>query len=199
MVLWYLPIQDNYTETQVNLVISHEQAMIQCRGLEDIATGSISAGSDNARVWVNGELTAQERRNVALVNDFWKCWKALPFDAAKLGEFFAPNVTVRTGWRGEHVVQGRDEVLAMYAWEAQRQADHSEVSDFRFPVIVAKGPIVFHTWVWIAHSDRLGYHIERPMAASYLITDGLIERWDSYCTGKESEPGYQGGNGPDGL
>jgi len=183
----------------MKMVIPHIATMVQCRDLDEIVNESPVSNIAIAKVWVNAELTEQERSNLALVNDFWKCWKTLPFDIKKLAQFFAPNITVRTGWRGEHVVHGRDEALAMYAQEAQRQADHSEISDFQFPIIVAKGPIVFHTWIWIAHSDRLRYHIERPMAASYLITDGLIERWDSYCTGPESEPGYAGGNGPDGL
>lgn len=183
----------------MKLVIPHKTTMVQCRDLEQVVTDRAASSVSIAKVWVNADLTAQERNNLTLINDFWKCWKTLPFDVKKLAQFFAPTVTVRTGWRGEHVVHGRDEALAMYAEEAQRQADHSETSDFQFPIIVAKGPIVFHTWVWIADSKRLGYHIERPMASSYLITNGLIERWDSYCTGPESEPGYVGGNGPDGL
>jgi hypothetical protein len=183
----------------MNLTIPHQTPMVQRRSLEDAVAQRAPAGSPDAGVWVNGDLTEQERNNLAVVNAFWACWKAVPFDINKLGEFFAPNVTVRTGWRGEHVVQGRDNVLAMYAEEIKRQTEHGEVSDFRFPVVLAKGPIVFHTWIWIAHSDRIGYHIERPMAASYLITEGLIERWDSYATGVESEPGFAGNNGPDGL
>lgn len=87
----------------------------------------------------------------------------------------------------------------MYAEEIERQTAHDEVTDFRFPVFIAKGPVVFHTWVWIATSERFGYHIERPMASNYLLTDGKIDRWDSYCTGPESAPGYVGGDGPDGL
>lgn len=183
----------------MQLTIPHHTPLIQCRDLDEIVENKPAAQDAPAQVWVNADITAQEQRNLALINDFWKCWKTLPFDVNRLSEFFAPNVTVRTGWRGEHVVHGREEALAMYAGEAQRQADHGELSDFRFPIVVAKGPIVFHTWVWIAHSDRLGYHIERPMASSYLVTDGVIERWDSYCTGPESAPGYVGGDGPDGL
>ncbi len=157
--------------------------------------GQLHAG----RTWVNDDLTDQELSNLALVDDFWSAWKAVPFNLEALRQFFAPNVTVRTGWRGEHVVHGREEALAMYSEEVRRQVEHGEISDFLFPVAVAKGPVVFHSWIWIAHSDSCAYHIERPMAACYLITDGAIERWDSYCTGPESAPGYVGGGGPDGL
>lgn len=183
----------------MKLEIPHNTPMVQYRDLAQAVADFDAPSISVAKVWINGDLTPLERENLALINDFWTCWKTLPFDINKLSQFFAPNVTVRTGWRGEHVVHGREEAVAMYAEEAQRQANHSEISDFQFPIIVAKGPIVFHTWVWIAHSKRLGYHIERPMAASYLITNGMIERWDSYCTGAESVPGYTGGNGPDGL
>lgn len=183
----------------MNVVIPHQTAMILRRSLEDVVAEHASPGISEGNIWINQGLAVQERNNLALLDEFWKCWKAQPVDLEKLGQFFAPDVTVRTGWRGEHVVQGRDNVMAMYAQELKRQTEHGETSDFRFPVVVARGSIMFHTWVWIAHSDQKGYHIERPMAASYLITNGMIERWDSYATGIESEPGYAGGQGPDGL
>lgn len=180
----------------MKVVVPQSSEMIRVGSLEEAFSGKSSGGG---QIWVNGDLTDQEKSNLDLVSRFWDVWKAVPFDMSALRECFAPNVTVRTGWRGEHVIAGREEALAMYAGEIQRQTDHGEITEFRFPVVVAKGPVVFHTWIWIARSERLGYHIERPMAASYLITDGRIERWDSYCTGPESAPGYVGGDGPDGL
>ncbi|RKR31285.1 MULTISPECIES: hypothetical protein [Paraburkholderia] len=180
--------------------IPHQISMVQRQDLEDTVT-NLTAPSDSSekQIWVNDELTEQERGNLAVLNNFWLCWKTFPLDINRLGHLFAPDVTVRTGWRGEHVVHGREQVLDMYAQEIERQTARGEISDFRFPVVIAKGPVIFHTWIWITQSKQLGYHIERPMAASYLITNGQIERWDSYCTGLESEPGYAGGNGPDGL
>lgn len=185
----------------MQVVIAHTTSMVSRKDLGDAAQRGVpeDRAGPQAPLWINQDLTEVERSNLRVLEGFWNCWKTLPFDVDRLREFFAPDVVVRTGWRGEHVVEGREEALAMYAMEAQRQAEHGEVTDFRFPVVIAKGPIVFHSWVWIARSERLGYHIERPMAASYLITDGKIERWDSYCTGKESAPGYVGGDGPDSL
>jgi ketosteroid isomerase-like protein len=184
-------------EHSMNVSIPYQTDLMQVQSLAEAAGTS---GAQNVGcTWINDDLTDEEKRNVALVEAFWDCWKALPFDMDALRGFFSPDVTVRTGWRGEHVITGREVALETYAEEVQRQTDHAEVTDFRFPIFVAKGPIVFHTWVWIATSEKLGYHIERPMAAFYLITDGKIERWDSYCTGPESAVGYTGGDGPDGL
>jgi hypothetical protein len=152
-----------------------------------------------AQIWGNADMTDQERSNLALVERMWAAWKAAPVDLDGVRKCLHPDVIVRTGWRGEEIVQGREAAMALYVEETERQTEHHEVTDFRFPIVVAKGPIVFHTWIWIAHSARLGYHIERPMAAHFLITDGLIERWDNYSTGRESEPGYVSGGGLDGL
>lgn len=182
----------------MKVVIPHQISMVSRVAFGD-AVGSIPPAPGDVKIWMNDDLSAQEQRNLSLIKNFWDCWKTSPFDVNKIGQFFAPDITVRTGWRGEHVIQGRDNALAIYSMEAKRQAEYREVSDFRFPVVIAKGPVVFHTWIWISKSEQLDYHIERPMVASFLITDGLIERWDSYCTGPESEPGYSGGSGPDGL
>jgi len=178
----------------MNIVTPHETAMVRKSVMTLFGCADLTAQG-----WLNDDLTDQERRNLALVDRFWKVWKTLPFDGEALRDCFHPDVSVRTGWRGEGVVKGRDAALEMYSEEINRQNEHGENTDFRFPVVVAKGPIVFHTWVWISWSEKLGYHLERPMASSYLITDNWIERWDSYCTGPESAPGYVGGAGPDGL
>ena len=183
----------------MKILVPHQTELASVQDLSEAAGGTLLPDRPGKGIWINSDLTAEERANVALIRDYWDCWKALPFEIESLRRFFAPDITVRTGWRGEHVIQGREEALAMYEGEIERQTQHDEVTDFRFPIFVAKGPIVFHTWVWIARSEKLGYHIERPMAAFYLITDGQIERWDSYCTGAESAVGYVGGDGPDGL
>jgi hypothetical protein len=149
--------------------------------------------------WIDSSLSAEERQNVEAVRRFWEVWKTLPFDPDVLREFFTAEAVVRIGWRGEDVCNGREQAMAAFVEEVQRQAEHDERTDFKFPTLIAKGPVVLHTWTWISSSDRLGYRFERPMAAIFLFRGEKIERWDNYATGKESAPDYVGGGGPDGL
>ena len=173
--------------------------------LIDISGGStesvpaVHGLSKEGPTWVDSGLTDIERSNIEVVRRFWEVWKEIPFRPAVLREYFTPDPVVRTGWRGDHVCLQLDDAMDGFISEVQRQVEHDEVSDFRIPVIVARGPIVFHTWTWIATSARLGYRFERPMVAIFLFREGKIERWDSYATGKESAVGYLGDGGPDGL
>lgn len=186
----------------MKIVIPHVAHMAQHSSLAAAAAEAADlheAPETDQKIWVNGQLTAEEQSNLLLIKYFWDAWKEVPFDIEKLARFFSPDLTVRTGWRGEHVIHGREHALSIFASEVERQNKCGETADYRFPIIVARGPLVFLSYVWIASSKQLDYHIERPMAACYLITDGVIERWDNYCTGRESQPGYSGGQGPDGL
>jgi hypothetical protein len=149
--------------------------------------------------WIDSSLSADERQNIEGVRRFWEVWKTLPFDPDVLREFFTADPIVRIGWRGEDVCNGREQAMAAFTEGVQRQVEHDERTDFRFPSLIAKGPVVFHTWTWISSSDRLSYRFERPMAAIFLFRGEKIERWDNYATGKESAPDYAGGVGPDGL
>ena len=149
--------------------------------------------------WIDSSLSASECQNIEVVRRFWEVWKALPFDPNVLREFFTADAVVRIGWRGGDVYNGREQAIAAFVEEVQRQVENGERTDFKFPSLIAKGPVVFHTWTWISSSDRLGYRFERPMAAIFLFRGEKIERWDNYATGKESAPDYVGGGGPDGL
>jgi hypothetical protein len=149
--------------------------------------------------WVDSPLSDTERLHIEVIRRFWEVWKSEPFEPALLREFFTADAVVRTGWRGDHVSNGRESAMAGFIEEVKRQVDHEEHTDFKIPVLVAKGPVVFHTWTWISESRRLHYRFERPMAAIFLFRDQKIERWDNYATGKESAFGYVGGDGPDGL
>lgn len=159
----------------------------------------VSGVSHEGPTWLDSSFSEAERTNIEVVRRFWEIWKALPFDPDKLREFFTPGAVIRIGWRGDHVCNGRDAAVAAFVEEVQRQVEYDERSDFKFPVLIAKGPVVFHTWTWISSSTRLDYRFERPMAAFFLFNNKKIERWDSYATGKESELDYVSGNGPDGL
>jgi hypothetical protein len=159
----------------------------------------VSGASQEGPTWIDPNISQAERRNVEVIRRFWEVWKTVPFDPDKLREFFTADAVVRIGWRGEHVCNGREEAMAAFASEVQRQVEYDEQSDFKFPILIAKGPVVFHTWTWISSSARRGYRFERPMAAIFLFRDQKIERWDSYATGKESTLDYVSGKGPDGL
>ncbi|RYD70298.1 MAG: hypothetical protein EOP84_26955, partial [Verrucomicrobiaceae bacterium] len=74
-ILWYRAIHKYHLETHVNLVVPHKEAMIQYRDLDDVAAGLPAANSEVGQAWANAELTAQERSNLSLISDFWKCWK----------------------------------------------------------------------------------------------------------------------------
>jgi hypothetical protein len=149
--------------------------------------------------WVDSPLSDTERLHIEIIRRFWEVWKAEPFDPSLLREFFTPGVVVRTGWRGDHVSSNREAAMAGFIEEVKRQVEHEEHTDFKIPILVAKGPLIFHTWTWISESHRLHYRFERPMAAIFLFRDQKIERWDNYATGKESEFGFLGDGGPDGL
>ena len=176
-----------------------KDSLIEVTGGQATGIPAVIGVSHEGPTWTHSNMSETERRNVEVIRRFWEVWKSEPFSPDQLREFFTTDVVVRTGWRGEHVTNGRDQALTAFAGEVQRQVEHDERSDFKIPVLIAKGPIVFHTWTWISSSGRLGYRFERSMAAFYLLRDAKIERWDSYATGKESAVGYPGGSGPDGL
>jgi hypothetical protein len=159
----------------------------------------VSGKSHEGPTWVNTETTEEERRNIEVVRRFWEVWKAIPFEPTTLQGFFEADAVVRIGWRGEHVTDNWEEALKGFIEEVKRQVEHDELTEFRFPILVAKGPVVFHTWTWISKSERLNYRFERPMAAMFLLHDSKIERWDNYATGKESSKDFVFGTGPDGL
>lgn len=173
--------------------------LIELTGGEASGIPEVRGISEEGPTWVDGVPTDVERRNIEIIRRFWEAWKQQPFEPDTLREFLTPDAVIRTGWRGEHVCHGREEAVAGFVEEVRRQVEYDEYTDFKFPILVAKGPVVFHTWTWISYSPRIGYRFERPMAAIFLLRDGRIDRWDNYATGKESSPAYVGGNGPDGL
>jgi hypothetical protein len=164
------------------------------------STVPVIAGiSREGPTWIDAPLSDAERIHIEIIRRFWEVWKAEPFAPDKIREFFHADAVVRTGWRGDHVSDGREVAMAGFIEEVKRQVEHDEHADFKIPILVAKGPIVFHTWTWISESRRLNYRFERPMAAMFLFRDQKIERWDSYATGEESASGFVSRNGPDGL
>ena len=174
-------------------------SLIEFSGGRASSVPAVKGVSTEGPTYLDSGMSESERANVEVIRRFWEVWKAEPFEPATLREFFAPDALVRTGWRGDHVCKDREEAMDGFILEVQRQVEHHEHADFKIPVLVARGPVVFHTWTWISSSPQLGYRFERPMAAIFLFRDGKIERWDSYATGKESAFGYLGGDGPDGL
>jgi hypothetical protein len=175
------------------------EKLIDLTGGKANGVPEIKAISQEGPTWIPEALTSEERQNVEVVRRFWESWRVEPFDPNLVRGFLTEDAFVRIGWRGEAIYQGREVAIEAFTEEVKRQVEYGEKTDLKFPVLVAKGPVVFHTWTWISSSQSRGYRFERPMATFFLFRGSLIERWDSYATGKESSPDYVQGKGPDGL
>jgi hypothetical protein len=93
----------------MNVTIPYQTELMPVQSLAEAA--GTSGAQNIGRTWINDYLTEEEKRNVALVEAFWDCRKALPFDMDAFRGIFLSDVIVRTGWRGEHEITGRESAV----------------------------------------------------------------------------------------
>ena len=133
----------------------------------------LASGSRAQEQDVDASLTAEERANIQLVDQFCKGWEAMELsavfatmkeDAIYRQSQDTPSVT------GHQAISG-----LMQPWiESSHKITYEVLETF------ARGPVVINRRIDIYHSNDDERHLEWEGVGLFLIEDGLIREWQDF-------------------
>jgi limonene-1,2-epoxide hydrolase len=136
--------------------------------------GALLAGGLGARGAMAAEMTAEEKANVKVVDDFMQSWAKPDIDAAKLAAFLTDDCVLRM----------QEDKPAITGKAAAAEAmGKLLVNDMRFGIVshttFARGPLVANDRTdWVINKGVKGASF--GVAGVFVVRGGKIKEWSDY-------------------